>query len=106
MNNLYTLTEDQFHREYQPQKNHFDNNASWDGCMLETYGKELEHVKTVFQYAPRRVWTVLDCDGKTILASGFHFVNRIGYVITENPAPEGLDIEVLDADDFDYQSVI
>ena len=106
MNNPYILTEDQFHREYQPQQNPFDNNASWDGCMLETYGKELEHVKTVFQYAPRRVWTVLDCDGKTILASGFHFVNRIGNVITENPVLEGLYIEVLDADDFDYQSVI
>jgi len=106
MNNTYTLTEDQFYREYQPQQNPFDNNASWGGCMLETYGKELEHVKTVFQYAPRRVWTVLDCDGKTILASGFHFVNRIGYVITANPAPEGLYIEVLDADDFDYQSII
>ena len=100
------ITVEQFYNDYQPLKNPFYENASWDGCMLETYGKELEHVKTVFQYAPRRVWTVLDCDGKTILASGFHFVNRIGYVITENPAPEGLDIEVLDTDDFDYQSVI
>jgi hypothetical protein len=102
----YTLTEDQFAREYQPQPNHFDDNASWDGCMLETYGEELDYVKTVFQHTPRRVWTVLDCDGETIVVSGFHYVNRMGYIITENPAPEGLDIEVLDADDFDYQSVI
>lgn len=25
-------------------------------------------------------WTLLDCDGKSILATGFHFVNRLGYV--------------------------
>ena len=106
MNNSYILTEDQFYRDYQPQQNHFDNNASWDGCMLETYGEQLEHVKTVFKYAPARVWTVLDCDGKTIVANGFHLVNRMGYVITENPAPDGLYIEVLDADDFDYQSIM
>ena len=72
----YTLTIGKFDREYRPLLNPFDDNASWDGCMLETYGEELDHVKTVLQHAPRRVWTVLDCDGETILSNGFHYVKR------------------------------
>jgi len=30
-------------------------------------------------------WTVLDCDGRLLLAAGFHFVNRIGYIKCERP---------------------
>jgi hypothetical protein len=31
------------------------------------------------------VWTVLDCDGKLYLGPGFHFVNRMGYVLCAVP---------------------
>lgn len=30
-----------------------------------------------------RLWTVTDCDGRLCLATGLHYVNRIGYVRTE-----------------------
>ena len=33
----------------------------------------------------RRLWTVVDCNGKLYLAAGFHYVNRIGYVRCELP---------------------
>lgn len=104
--NTFTLTEDEFFRWYQPQQNPFDDNASYAGCMFETFGKELDHIKLVHELAPDRIWTVLDCDGKTVVASGYHFVNRIGYLITEVPAPEGAYLEVLDENDFDYQASI
>lgn len=90
------ITVEQFYNDYQPLKNPFYDNASWDGCMLETYGVELEHVKTVFNYSPLQVWTVLDCDDKTIVVSGYHYVNRMGYIITANPAAEPY-IEVQDS---------
>ena len=33
----------------------------------------------------RLVWTILDCDGKLYVSPGFHFVNRIDYVLCEVP---------------------
>ena len=35
---------DDFISTFQPMQNEFNQNASFDGCMFETYGKELEHV--------------------------------------------------------------
>jgi hypothetical protein len=32
-----------------------------------------------------RLWTVLDCNGKLYISAGRHFVNRMHYVITEEP---------------------
>lgn len=34
--------------------------------------------------APREWWTLLDCDGKLIVAAGFRFVNRIGFIRCRN----------------------
>lgn len=47
---------------------------------------------------PNRVWTVIDSDGGGI-ASGFHLVNRLGYIITEVPAPDNVAIEVYGTDE-------
>lgn len=97
MKNL-TITEDQFISTYKPVKNPFNPNASWDGAMLETYGQEHEHVQKAVAAAPGTVWTVLDCDGSLIVGSGYHHVNRIGYILTEVPVPEGQTIETIDED--------
>ena len=94
------ITEDDFYRLYKPVKNPFVKNGPWDGCMLETYGLELAHVREVMAENPNKVWTVLDCDGALILSSGYHHVNRMGYLITEVPVDEGVDITVEDEDDF------
>jgi hypothetical protein len=31
----------------------------------------------------RKVWTIVDCDGTLYLLPGFHFVNRINWVLCE-----------------------
>jgi hypothetical protein len=49
----------------------------------------------------RRLWTIIDFDGVVGLGSGNHFVNRLGYVITEVPVPDDLVIDVIDDDDFE-----
>ena len=72
------LSENDFLVRFKPVPNHLDSNAGFDGCMFETFGKELAHVQAQDQ---NLVWTLLDCDGQLRIESGFHFVNRIGYLI-------------------------
>ncbi len=36
-------------------------------------------------HAEKRLWTVLDCDGKLYIMAGWYFVNRLHYVITNEP---------------------
>ena len=90
------ITEDEFEAIYKPQKNHIDDNASYNKWGYETFGEELEYVLSIAEKEPRRVWTVLDADGTLPIASGYHLVNRMLYIITEVPCPEGQEIEVID----------
>jgi hypothetical protein len=71
-----------FVARYTPQANHLDGNASVDGFMFETFGEELAHVKSVLGESPRRVWTIIEADGIEFISAGYHFVNRLGYLIT------------------------
>lgn len=53
--------------------------------MLETFGKDLELVLKQVENNHRKVWTLVDsCGGEDLIAiAGYHLVNRINYVITE-----------------------
>jgi len=85
-----TITEDEFYEQYKPTLNVFyndENAVAFNGCMYETYGEELEHVKKVAEVNPNFVWTILDV-GYLCITSGVHFVNRFGFLITELPADE------------------
>jgi hypothetical protein len=58
-----------------------DDMCSFGGCMYETFGEELECVK---QKENKHIWTIVDNeDGELIIIAGFHFVNRLGYLITD-----------------------
>ena len=91
------MTEDEFDKQYPLITNHIDPNASWafgdgPGCLFETYGEELDFVRS---QDPRTIWTLVDGDdGNQYVVSGYHFVNRIGYLISTIPFPEDTDIEV------------
>lgn len=55
--------------------------CSFGGCMYETFGEELDYVRTM---PNKRIWTIVDTDGDDLLIiAGFHFVNRLGYLITD-----------------------
>ncbi len=82
-----------FEEQYKPIQNHIDTNAALDGCMFESYGDEILHI---LKADPDTVWTYLETDNNPILTNGFHYVNRIGYVLTENSYPENSIIEVID----------
>ncbi len=80
---MRAMSEKQFYRHFTPLANDLDMNASWDGCMYETFGAELFYVK---RYDERHVWTIIECDdGQWYLSPGYHFINRIGYIITKQP---------------------
>ena len=81
---LTHLSYDAWVSRYRPVKNMIDPNAAYDGCMFETFGNEVKFVQTI---EAQRIWTLLDCDGKLLIVEGFHYVNRLGYFVTELPAP-------------------
>lgn len=72
---------DQFDWEekFKPIPNHIEKGTT----MFETFGKEVEFVKSCPE---NRIWTLLESDdGDMIIVEGFHFVNRLGYYVTEAP---------------------
>ena len=86
------MTDDEWFNTYKPIKNHIDTHASFNGTMFETYGEEVEFVKS---QNPNCVWMYGDGDdGGTYLWSGWGFVNRIGYFVTEVPFPDNTTIQV------------
>ncbi len=76
------ILERTFWKRFKPIKNKISGEEAWEGRMFETYGKALEFVQA---QPPNRVWTLLDCDGRLIVVTGFHFVNRLGYFVTKVP---------------------
>jgi hypothetical protein len=67
-------------RKFAPCQNHIDSNASFDGCLFETYGQEEAFVK---EQDFHKVWTLVDGDtgDKQYLLNGFHHVNRIWVLV-------------------------
>lgn len=91
-------TEELFYERYTPFLNHFYNDedgCSWNGEMYETDGEELEYVEMIAKdpVLRKRLWTILESDSDEpesddnvfIIQAGYHYVNRYGYLITEEP---------------------
>lgn len=96
------IKENTFYTTYKPQENHitkaasqFEDHAPYNNLMYETFGEEEAYVRSIAQKEPERVWTLLDCDGKIILCSGFHYVNRFGYIICEKSFELNANITVI-----------
>lgn len=69
------LTEDQFDAQFTVVE-------SADGEFLRNDHDGIEPDS-------KHLWTVLDCDGDLYAVNGLHYVNRFGYVVTEEPWVEG-----------------
>lgn len=78
------MTYEEWEEKYKPIQNHLVENASFEGTMFETYGKELEFLKTQDNLT---IWTLIDNnDGEPqIIENGIWWVNRIGYFVSELP---------------------
>ena len=94
---MTVMTEDDYDQMYPLVTNHLNPNASWafgdgPGCLFETYGEELAFVRS---QDLRTIWTLVDGDdGNQYVLSGYHFVNRIGYLISTVAFPEDAELEV------------
>jgi len=101
MNNFIEMDFDEWCDTYKPIINHIDSNASFDngygGIMFETYGDEVEFVKS---QSPDKIWMYgSGDDGGTFVWSGWGFVNRLGYFITEVPCPPNTDMQMRVSED-------
>ena len=83
---------DEWCATYKPIKNHIDKDSSFNGEMFETYGDEVAFIK---EQDNSYIWTYGDGDdGGSYIWNGWHFVNRIGYFITEVPCPIDTTIQI------------
>jgi hypothetical protein len=100
-NTFIEITMDEWEATYKPIYNHIDKNASFqdesgNGIMFETYGEEVDFVKS---QSPANIWMYgSGDDGGTYIWNGWGFVNRLGYFVTEVPCPSDIDIQVLVGD--------
>lgn len=85
------MTYDEFIETFRPVTNHFED-AAFDGYLFETYDEQADYVR----WQPeRRIWTVIEGDdGELYLVDGYHWVDRIGYFLTEVPWSPGFEYEI------------
>ena len=77
------MHEDTFYEYFKPVRHPAAQNDIWGGHGLETYGEDLDIVR---RCDPEFLWTVVDGDsGTQWITTGFHYVNRVCYLITEKP---------------------
>ncbi len=94
MQEIKKLTEDEFDAQFTPVENHLDDNASFSGCMFETYGEEVDYVFDLSK-KEQRVWTIIEGDDdKIFYTTGFHRVNRMGFLITKEVYTEEIEVEL------------
>lgn len=101
---MIKYTEDEFDEKYPLIQNHIDTDASFNGCLFETFGPEIIFVLEMMQ--ENRVITIVESDaeeetndsGETspcmYYISGFHLINRIGYLITKEPITEEFEVKL------------
>lgn len=89
------LEENKFFDKFKPMKNEIGTHEGFGGYMFETSGEEMEYVRKIYSENPDRVWTLHD---NFIIGNGLHYVNRLGYLITEIPCESDTDYEIRDPD--------
>ena len=90
--NLIELTFEEADEQFNFIPNNYDEYSSFDGLMFETYGDEVEFVKS---QSPDKIWMYGEGDGGGLyIWSGWGFVNRIGYFVSEKPVPANTIIQI------------
>lgn len=88
---LVKMSYEDFLEKFKPVKNTIDTNASYDGLMFETFGKEYARVRRANDY---KIFTIVEAEGNLFITSGWHFVNRIGYFVTKVAFDKEEEIEI------------
>lgn len=85
---LIQADEEWWSDNYRPIIN--PNNGTY---LFEEYGKDLEYVTAMAEQ--NKVWTWVEENGMTAIINGFHYLNRLGYYVTEVPWEDGQDITIV-----------
>jgi hypothetical protein len=102
---IINLELDEWFEKYKPIENHFNREEGpYENMMFETYGEEEEHVK---KQNPNHIWTLINCENEeSYIVSGWHFVDRNGYFITEHPWTNNEEIIVNDNEMISFEESI
>lgn len=90
------LSEEEFEDKFKLVLNHFYENpedCSFNGCLFETFGSEVMYIMECAKNPDfkGRIWTIVEDDNGLYYNSGFHYVNRYGYLITEEAVEDGIE---------------
>lgn len=80
------ISEEQFDEQFNLVQNHIVDDAAFGGCMFETYDEELIYIREMRANPETKgkVWTIITGEDDSLFySSGYHIVNRLGYLITE-----------------------
>jgi hypothetical protein len=91
MTNFVEITYSEWEEKFKPTTNHLAKYP--DGINFETYGAEVEFVQSKID--ERMVWTWLDADMCSVIANGYHYVNRLNYFVCEVPYEEDTDYQII-----------
>lgn len=81
-----TINFEQFEKEYSLVKNHLITDGPYNGCMFETFGKEVDYIVSLANNpkSKQNVWTLLECDNEEqYIVPGYSLINRLGYFISK-----------------------
>lgn len=80
------MTWQEWVQQYKPEVDSDDSPR-----MFETYGEDVEEV---IKHDNNLIWTYLEGDSGSVITQGYHYVNRLGYYITEVPWEQDVEYEV------------
>ncbi len=90
------MTYEQWIETYKPMQNYVANyEAAYDNTMFETCGDECKFIHKLRITAPDTIWTLVQGDNdEWIIASGYHYVNRMGYFVSQVPFTYDMEIQI------------
>lgn len=98
---ILKITEEEWGEKFKPTANKivpgqgFDFSGASKDDNSSLYGTTDEERAELKRVGPNHVWTILEGDHDEIyIVNGIRHVNRIGYIITEEPWTEEYEIEL------------
>ena len=76
-------TYDEWVEKYNPVMNEFEETGSFEGCTFD-YTEE-DQLNFLKKQNPVNIWTMVYAEDSYFIISGFHWVNRDSYFVTEKP---------------------
>jgi hypothetical protein len=84
-----------FEERYRPI---LDSNGAWRDF---SWAEPADQEQIAVAHNEDRIWTTVDIGGFVMVTAGRHFVNRLGYVITERAFERDAEIVVYDQEEYE-----